>query len=851
VKTRTKRKNERGAALLLAIFGLILLSSIGLAMLFSSDTETSIAMNYRDKQVAINAALAGLQEARDRIHPVLGDLKADVPTALPSLAAQNVLYILNPGPGESASDIRPWDKNNKYFDTELCHENVLGLSGTAGKPCDPASTSSIPSVNTWYKTANAWTTDSGGNAISPLSYKWVRITLKADNMTPVQVNGPSPSGTQVCWDGKHEKQLPAGSASCKPGGSQVVSVNPVNVGSGYTSAPTVTISGGGGSGATATANVQQIPSGVTSVTLVDGGKGYTTPPHVTVVPADGNGSGAQVTAQLDGNPVTSVTLNTTGTPPCYQAGTQLTATFDTTYGSGATGTVQMSGNKCIYSFASSGSCSKNTTYTISATNGSGSGFAGTVTYGNNKNSGTPAETNPGSYTTVPTTFSASPSCAGLTITPVYGVQVQGVTVVNGGSYSSPPAVKITGGNPAPGSGTISGTGNLAPGAVQGRVASLTITSAGSGYTANPTLVIDPAPSGPGNSNASGTASITPDFQVTSYTITNGGSGYTSNPTVTISAPAGGGTTATAQAQIGPGSSTLSNVYLLTSLAQTPSGARAMAQMEVAVIYDQFSLSLGGALTLAGPSPVFATPHSMPFQMIGNDCPTCGTPPASGCNTTPLPSKPAIGVYDNPNNPTDPTAVSSVISSLAKPNNYIGVHSAPDVENAYASLQDLTPQSLTAFVNTVCAVANSQGTQYGSNPSSINLGSPSNPAINCVQGDYTMGPTTGYGILLVTGTLYFHGNYGWNGLILVIGNGASIMDGGGNGQITGAVFVADTNGGTPPGSALGSPNVSWAGGGGNGIQYDHCWADDMLAKIPYTPAYSHKALQVVSLRTLEY
>jgi hypothetical protein len=115
----------------------------------------------------------------------------------------------------------------------------------------------------------------------------------------------------------------------------------------------------------------------------------------------------------------------------------------------------------------------------------------------------------------------------------------------------------------------------------------------------------------------------------------------------------------------------------------------------------------------------------------------------------------------------------------------------------------------------------------------------------------MGPTTGYGVLVVTGTLSFHGNYGWNGLILVIGNGASVMDGGGTGQINGAVYVANTGGGTPPGSQLGSPNVNWAGGGGNGIHYDHCWADDMINWLNHNPTKSPHALHAISVRNLPY
>ena len=82
MKVNRKRRKERGIALLLAIFSLALVSAIGLALLFSSDTETSISVNFRDKQVAIYAALSGIEEARHRIHPTQGDLGANSPAGL-------------------------------------------------------------------------------------------------------------------------------------------------------------------------------------------------------------------------------------------------------------------------------------------------------------------------------------------------------------------------------------------------------------------------------------------------------------------------------------------------------------------------------------------------------------------------------------------------------------------------------------------------------------------------------------------------------------------------------------------------------------------------------------------------
>jgi hypothetical protein len=875
IRRRGKHGAQRGVALFLTIFALLLLSAVAIAMLYSSDTETTISVNYRDKQGAIFGALAGLQEARDRIHPLSGDLGPGtnlssgglniVPTDLPSTSAANVLYIINPAPGET---VAPWDPNNKYFDTELCQETYLvdhlGVTaGTPGAPC-PATSDSVPSGTAWYtwydnsqKQAKSGATgsgtaavletayqlkDSGGNKI-PLNYKWVRIHLKADNMTPVTVG--TGTGQQLCWNGSHEQQIPAGyHTDCTPPTGTVTSITVTAAGSGYTSAPTVTITGGGGSGATATASIAALPTGITSVALTNPGNGYTSVPAVTITPTNGNGSGATVKAALNNTvPVQSVTW-TSSMPACYPIGSSPNISFSP---SGATASATMTGSSCIHSISASGSCSsRNVTATVTASNGSGTvAFSASISAGNNKKAdGSYGPSNPGSYTTVPTSFSVASPCSSVTITPTYGIQISAINVTAGGMYQpgSTPAVSLSGASAA--GGTPSATAVLSTTINPGPIASLTIPIGGngSGYTANPTLSIAP-PCSPlascSGTLATGTASITPSFGVSGIQVTNAGSGYSQSnpPLVTISG--GGGSGATAVATVGAGGSYQGRVYLLTSLAVTASGARAMVQAETGVIYDKFTLGLGGALTLAGPNPSFGTPNSNPFQIIGKDCPTCAPVPA-GCNTTAVPPKDAIGIYD-PTNAKDPSAVQTVIGDLAKPNNYIGANSAPDVHNA--NLGTMTAADLNAFVNSVTSVATYS---YGSNPSSIYLGSTANPAIDVVNGDFRLGPDTGYGILVVTGTLTLSGNYSWNGLILVIGSGASVMNGGGNGQITGGVFVANTAGGT-----LNSPTANWNGGGGNGIQYDHCWADDMLARVPYLPIISPKGLQVVSVRTLVY
>src|SRR5438132_1319089 len=121
------KRNERGIALIIVLFATLLLTVIGLGMMYSTNMETSINHNYRDSQVALYAGLAGLQEARERIkYPY----SITPPTQLPSTTAPHIIYIVS-----DSSTVKPWDSTNAYFDTELCQEHVLGLTGTPGVPC--------------------------------------------------------------------------------------------------------------------------------------------------------------------------------------------------------------------------------------------------------------------------------------------------------------------------------------------------------------------------------------------------------------------------------------------------------------------------------------------------------------------------------------------------------------------------------------------------------------------------------------------------------------------------------------------------------------------------------------------
>src|SRR5262249_43160597 len=150
-----------------------------------------------------------------------------------------------------------------------------------------------------------------------------------------------------------------------------------------------------------------------------------------------------------------------------------------------------------------------------------------------------------------------------------------------------------------------------------------------------------------------------------------GTGYTSDPTVTIT---GGAVTtpATAWAQISGGVK-FGQVWLLTSYAQTKSGARAMLQMEVAS--PVLGIGWGGALTLDGPNPVIdAMPNSSNFTVMGQDAHSCSDPAD--------PDHPAIDGYDDPNASPPTNSVSTIVNSLPRPLNYTGSGGTPSVQNGY-------------------------------------------------------------------------------------------------------------------------------------------------------------------------
>jgi hypothetical protein len=279
------------------------------------------------------------------------------------------------------------------------------------------------------------------------------------------------------------------------------------------------------------------------------------------------------------------------------------------------------------------------------------------------------------------------------------------------------------------------------------------------------------------------------------------------------------------------------VLTVTALAVTPSAGssgRRLLQSVVTAPPDPSTIvqpsAVTAAVTMLGDNPSYQPTTSNTFHMNGVDrnasdqgYPGCTLPRQSNVN--------AIGVT------TDSETAKGRIDALHLDANYPGIGNSPSVANVYNFLPSSlrTVASVDALVQGLTSSATQVLTGSANANSVSSYGSPTNPVIVVVQGDFNFNSSvTGYGILVVTGNLTVNGPAGWRGLVLVVGQGS--MDGtnaGGSSEFDGTVIVAktrDSSGNLLPN--FGVPSINWANGGGNGFFYDSCWLKTMVPSVPY-------------------
>jgi hypothetical protein len=165
VGTMRKRRSEAGIALLIAIFVLLLIGVVAIALIVSSGTESALAGNYRSSTNVYYAAVAGLEEARARLRPNSPNYFSTtdpgfLPLAGTALGVCSPVYVLNP---IGVEVVAPWDPGNPYYDAEFSKEFPIDCGG------GPPPSSSPTALSIWNRNPL------NGLPFSGPLYKWVRI----------------------------------------------------------------------------------------------------------------------------------------------------------------------------------------------------------------------------------------------------------------------------------------------------------------------------------------------------------------------------------------------------------------------------------------------------------------------------------------------------------------------------------------------------------------------------------------------------------------------------------------------------------------------------------------------------
>src|SRR6266446_66007 len=294
----------------------------------------------------------------------------------------------------------------------------------------------------------------------------------------------------------------------------------------------------------------------------------------------------------------------------------------------------------------------------------------------------------------------------------------------------------------------------------------------------------------------------------------------------------------------PATAQPSQALEITSYAVLPNGSQKMLQAVVRPLVEFPSLTAPGftaALTLAGNKVTFTGPGTNSFVISGQD----------PCPNAPV-MLPAIGYTIDPS--TGDTSQPNIVAGATPASNYVGSStvSSPPPPPAAASgsivnvgstlnLNWLTPSGLDAVVQDITIGADAVITGPATANSFPSGMPPGQPMTIVVNGDLDLSGwhNTGYGLLLVTGTLKYDPDASWAGVVLVIGQGNFVSTRGGTGQINGAVFIAKTRDAAGnPLSSLGASSFSQTGPGGvnsnvgQGINYNSCLVRSATGPITY-------------------
>lgn len=237
---------------------------------------------------------------------------------------------------------------------------------------------------------------------------------------------------------------------------------------------------------------------------------------------------------------------------------------------------------------------------------------------------------------------------------------------------------------------------------------------------------------------------------------------------------------------------------------------ALKQLQMLVSRFAFDYTPKAAITLrsadaGSPSMNFAVGSSAQYSYTGNDN-------AGGSNL------PGFAVTD---------ALDYTTATTQVPSNNTQVTGNPPIQQIPTTglssfLQ--SADSARALINQLRATAQNQGRYFttASPPSDFGASAP-NGLFTFVDGDVDLPPQGGAGLLVVTGTLTMNGGSAFNGVILVLGTGQLIRNGGGNGNTLGSIVVASFG---STGGFL-APTFNSNGSGTSNVSFDSDWTRKAL------------------------
>lgn len=242
-------------------------------------------------------------------------------------------------------------------------------------------------------------------------------------------------------------------------------------------------------------------------------------------------------------------------------------------------------------------------------------------------------------------------------------------------------------------------------------------------------------------------------------------------------------------------------------------------MEVVVNRYTLSYDVNAVVTLpngSGNPIVFSLGSSNVTSTSGTD--DSGTEPGIAAYAV------SNGDYTKTNNIIDGCAADGTSCNGNGPNVTPGDPAVLGNNNTPSFLQSVT--NARAFLYGTEGMMNAainQGRYFTTATAAMNstagLGS-SAPVFTFVDGDLELGPgnPTGQGTLIVTGKLTLHGNFQFNGVIMVLGTGEVYKNGGGHGDIFGAMYVAKFSKTGASTDVFQAPTFDTDGGGTANIQY---------------------------------